>query len=256
MRILTIANHKGGTGKTATTRTLGDVLARKGYKVLLVDLDPQSSLTTSCGYSEADPNLTDVIGGSDPGNKTIKEIILHISDNLDLAPSILAMAKTEIDIYSRLSREYIVKKMLEGIANKYDLCLIDCPPSLSLLVINALAASEAVLVPTQPMPIDIAGVKMFLETINIVRDSLNPDLSILGILPTFYDDRLNTHKAGIKAMNKAGWPVLPVMIGRSVRVGESAALGESIITFEPGNPQAAAYEELGGLIELWLKKTS
>jgi len=255
MRILTIANHKGGTGKTATTRTLGDVLAAKGYKVLLVDLDPQSSLTTSCGYSEAEPNLTDVIGGTQPGTKKLKEIIITIADNLDLAASNLAMAKTEIDIFSRLSRETIVKTMLAEVSKSYDIALIDCPPSLSLLVINALTASEAVLIPAQPMPVDVAGVKLFLETVNQIRENLNPQLSILGILPTFYDDRLNTHKSGIKAMTAAGWPVLPVKIGRSVRVGESAALGESVMTFEPGNPQAAAYEELGGLIELWLKKT-
>lgn len=256
MHILTIANHKGGTGKTATTRTLGDVLARKGYKVLMVDMDPQSSLTTSCGISEVSPNLSDVLGGAQPGQAALKAIIKPISKNLDLAPSDLSMAAVDLGLISRLGGDYVLSKILDGVSGDYDLCLIDCPPSLSKLVVNALAASQAVLIPTQPMPVDVAGVKLFIKTVSEIKESLNPGLSILGILLTFYDDRLNTHKAGLEAMNSAGWPVLPVMVGRSVRVGESAALGESIMTFEPGNPQAAAYEELGGLIELWLKKTN
>ena len=255
MRILTIANHKGGTGKTATTRALGDVLARKGYKVLMVDLDPQSSLTTSCGLSEVSPNLTDVIGGAQPGDTPLKKIIKSVSENLDLAPSDLSMAGVELGLISRLGGDYVLRNILAGVSGDYDLCLIDCPPSLSKLVVNALAASEAVLIPAQAMPVDVAGVKLFLDTVRAIRDSLNPDLSILGILLTFYDDRLNTHKAALEKMTNAGWPVLPVRVGRSVRVGESAALGESIMTFEPGNPQAAAYGELGGLIELWLKKS-
>jgi chromosome partitioning protein len=139
------------------------------------------------------------------------------------------------------------------VASKYDIVLIDCPPSLSLLVINALMVAQAVMIPTQPMPVDVAGVKLFLDTVEVIRDD-NPQLSIFGILPTFFDGRLNAHQGAIEAMTKAGWPVLPVCIGRSVRVGESAALGESIITFEPDNPQAAAYRGLGGLVKLWLEK--
>lgn len=255
MHILTIANHKGGTGKTATTRALGDVLAHKGYKVLMVDLDPQSSLTTSCGLSEVSPNLTDVIGGAQAGTMLLKKIIKPVSDNLDLAPSDLSMAGVELGLISRLGGDYVLRNILVGVSADYELCLIDCPPSLSKLVVNALAASKAVLIPTQPMPVDVAGVKLFIDTVGAIRESLNPDLSILGILVTFYDDRLNTHKAGLEAMTRAGWPVLPVNIGRSVRVGEAAGLGESVITFEPNNPQAAAYNELGGLVELWLKKS-
>ena len=254
MRVLSIANHKGGTGKTATTRALGDVLANKGYKVLMLDIDPQSSLTTSCGLSEVSPNLTDVIGGAQPGKLPLKKIIKKIKDNLDLAPSDLSMAGADLGLISRLGGDYVLSRILEGAGDDYDLCLIDCPPSLSKLVINALVASQAVLIPAQPMPVDIAGVKLFIDTVRVVKDNLNPGLSIFGILTTFYDDRLNTHKAGLEAMTKAGWPVLPVYIGRSVRVGEAAALGESVITFEPDNPQAAAYNQLGELVELWLKK--
>ncbi|MCJ7782413.1 MAG: ParA family protein [Desulfobacterales bacterium] len=256
MHVLSIANHKGGTGKTATTRALGDLLARSGLWVLMIDMDPQGSLTTSCGFGDGvQPNLTDVIGGSQPGKMTLDKVIKPVSERLDLAPSNLDMAAVELGINSRLGREHILSNALANVAANYDVCLIDCPPSLSLLVVNALAASNAVLIPTQPMPVDVAGVKLFISTVEAIRDNLNKDLSILGILTTFYDDRLTTHKAGLEAMKKAGWPVLPVNIGRSVRVGEAAGLGESIMTFEPGNPQAAAYEQLGELVKLWLKKT-
>lgn len=255
MQVLSIANHKGGTGKTATTRTLGDLLARSGLRVLMVDIDPQGSLTTSCGLGDdVKPNLTDVLGGSQPGSLTLDKVIKPVSERLDLAPSNLDMAAIDLGLISRLGGDYVLSKALASVAADYDICLIDCPPSLSKLVVNALVASQAVLIPTQPMPVDVAGVKLFIKTVEQIRESIKNDLSILGILPTFYDERLNTHRAGLEAMKKAGWPVLPVNIGRSVRVGESAALGESIMTFEPGNPQAAAYSQLSELIILWLKK--
>jgi chromosome partitioning protein len=124
-----------------------------------------------------------------------------------------------------------------------------------MLVINAIVASDAVLIPTQLMPVDVTGVRRFMETVNAARKRLNTSVEILGIVPTFYDSRYNTHQAGLEAMRAANYPVLDVAIGRSVRVGEAAALGESVITYEPGNPQAANYIELGKVIERWLKKT-
>lgn len=254
MQVLAIANHKGGTGKTATTRALGDVLSHDGLRTLMVDLDPQSSLTMSCGMGQIEPNLTDVLGGAQPGKLPLAKVIRSVSTNLDLAPSNLSMAAVELGLHARLTgRERVLEKALVPVASKYDIVLIDCPPSLSLLVINALMVAQAVMIPTQPMPVDVAGVKLFLDTVEVIRDD-NPQLSIFGILPTFFDGRLNAHQGAIEAMTKAGWPVLPVCIGRSVRVGESAALGESIITFEPDNPQAAAYRGLGGLVKLWLEK--
>lgn len=254
MKILSVANHKGGVGKTATVRALGDVLAGSGVRVLMVDVDPQASLTTSCGLSEVEPNLSDVIGGAMPGKVALSKIIRVVSDGLDLAPSDLAMAAAELGLNNRYGREQVLKKALASVDHRYDLVLIDCPPSLSLLVVNALAASDSVLIPCQPMPVDVAGVKLFLDTIDVIRDNLNPELTILGILPTFFDGRLTAHQGAIAAMTKANWPVLPFRVGRSVRVGESAALGESIVTFEPGNPQTAAYQKLGEYIKTWLTR--
>jgi len=253
LKILSVANHKGGVGKTATVRALGDVISKK-HKVLMIDLDPQSSLTTSCGIAAADPNLTSVFGNSQPGNLPLVKVIQPITENLYIAPSSLDMAAVELGINARLGREYILAEAIEGLKG-FDLVIIDCPPSLSLLVINALAASNAVLIPCQPMPVDVAALRLFLKTVESVK-RINPGLSIMGILPTFYDQRLTAHKSAIDAMTAAGWAVLPFMIGRSVRVGEAGALGQSIMSYEPGNPQAAAYEKLGKAVIKWVEKKS
>ena len=253
MQVLSVANHKGGVGKTATVRALGDVLS-KNRRVLMIDLDPQSSLTASCGIQEADPNLTDVFGGAQPGSLPLAKVIKQISDNLYLAPSNLDMAAAELGITARMGREYILAKALEPIAKDYELVLIDCAPSLSLLVINALVASNAVLIPCQPLPQDVSALKLFLETVGTIEE-LNPKLSILGILPTFYDARLTAHQGALEAMSAAGWPVLPVQITRSVRVAEAAGFGESIFSYDKNNPTAAGYTELGRMVELWLSAT-
>jgi len=253
LKILSVANHKGGVGKTATVRALGDVIS-KTHRVLMIDLDPQSSLTTSCGIVEADPNLTSVIGNSQPGNLPLAKVIQPVTENLYIAPSSLDMAAVELGINARLGREYILAEAIEQLKG-FDLVIVDCPPSLSLLVINALTASNAVLIPCQPMPVDVAALRLFLKTVESVK-RINPSLSIMGILPTFYDQRLTAHKGAIEAMKAAGWAVLPFTIGRSVRVGEAGALGQSIMSYEPGNPQAAAYEKLGKAVTKWLEKKS
>jgi len=253
LKILSVANHKGGVGKTATVRALGDVIS-KTHRVLMIDLDPQSSLTTSCGIVEADPNLTSVIGNSQPGNLPLAKVIQPVTENLYIAPSSLDMAAVELGINARLGREYILAEAIEQLKG-FDLVIVDCPPSLSLLVINALTASNAVLIPCQPMPVDVAALRLLLKTVESVK-RINPGISIMGILPTFYDQRLTAHKGAIEAMKAAGWAVLPFTIGRSVRVGEAGALGQSIMSYEPGNPQAAAYEKLGKAVIKWLEKKS
>lgn len=251
MKILSIANHKGGTGKTATARALGDYMAMRGYKTLLLDMDPQASLTMSAGFRDLRPSLVDVIGGAQPGDLPIAKIVRSVRDNLDLAPSNLDMASVELGIASRLGREYILSKALKGL--RYDIAIIDCPPSVSLLVINALVACDAVLIPTQLNPVDAAGVRQFISTVDAIRDNLSAKLTILGILATFYDARLTTHRTVLEAMQAAGWAVLPVTIGRSIRVAEAAASGESVLTYDINNPQSGAYIELGEIIEKWLK---
>ena len=254
MKVLAIANHKGGVGKTATVRALGDILSRN-KRVLMVDLDPQSSLTASCGIQETDQNITAAFGGSQPGTEPLIKVIHQVSDNLYLAASSLDMAAVELSINSRLGREKILAKLLEPVEKDFDLVLIDCAPSLSLLVVNALTAADAVLIPCQPLPVDVAALRLFLETVKTINE-INPRLSVLGILPTFYDPRVLAHQGAIEAMNNAGWPVLPVAIGKNIRIAEAGALGQSVIEYDPQNKQVENFEKLGELIKKWIEKTS
>ena len=252
MRIISIANHKGGTAKTTTARTLGDYMAMQGYKTLLIDLDPQAALTMACGFREAVyPNMVDVIGGAQPGYIPIKEIIRKVKPNLYLAPANLNLSGCELGITSRIGREYIVKRALEGL--DYDLAIIDNPPSVSLLTINGLAASEGILIPTQLTPLDVNGVMQFIKLVEGIRAGLGMELEIIGILPTFYDGRLLLHQQAEKALKKAKLPLLDVAIGRTIRIASAAMSGQSILTSEPTNPQAGNYYELGKVIEKWLK---
>ncbi len=254
MQIIAIANHKGGVGKTATTHALGAGLAAAGQHVLVVDLDPQASLSGACGFSGSDPSLANVLGGDKAGTVALKGIIKTLADNLSLAPSDLSLAGTERGLYQRLGRENVLKRALETVSAAYDVCLIDCPPSLSLLTVNALNAASGVLIPTQPAAADLRGLKMFFGTLDDMQE-LNPALDVIGILPTFYDGRLNHHSAAVEALTGAGYPVMAARIGRSVKVQEAAGHAESITNYDPKNKRAEEYQELTEEIIQWLKKT-
>ena len=255
MRILAIANHKGGVAKTATVRALGDVLAAAGVRVLMIDSDHQGSLSLSCNAYEPNLCLANVYNVGGRALLPISKVIRQVSPGLDLVPASLVLAAAETEIVSRPGREFILSDALATVANVYNLVLIDCPPALGQLVINALVAADSVLIPTQPQPGDVAGVRLFLQTVEAIRSNprLNPKLTLFGLLTTFYDGRLKTHEGAVKAMTAAGWPVLPVRIPRSVRMAESATVGQSVVTFEPGSVAANAYQELGKQVLTWLK---
>jgi chromosome partitioning protein len=256
MKILAIANHKGGVGKTATARALADVIAAAGGRVLLVDSDHQGSLTLSCGLINYDgPGLADVYAVGGRGPARLADVVKPISPGVDLAPAGLSLAMAETELVNRPGREFVLSDALGGLGAAYDLVIIDCPPALGQLVTNALCAADTVLIPTPPTPADMAGVSMFLDNIEAIRANkrLNPRLTLLGVVLTFYDARLTTHQGGQAAMLGAGWPVLPVTIPRSVRVAESVAAGQSITSYEPGSPPAAAYNQLGEMVQIWLK---
>lgn len=254
MRTIAIANQKGGVGKTATAHALGVVLAKAGLRVLLVDCDPQSSLTQSAGVRDvAGCSLAEVLGGAAPGRLPMGEAVRTISPGLDLVPGDIALAGAELGLTSRLGREQVLRRALASVAGVYDLAILDCPPSLSLLTIAAIVAADTIIIPCPPQAADMRGMKLFLETLSNIKTELNPNLETLGILVTFYDSRLTHHRQALETMQAAGLPLLPVMIGRSVRVAEAAGVGQSVITYEPHNPQADNYRQLAEEIKTWLK---
>lgn len=252
MKTIAIANHKGGTGKTATAHNLGAVLAEFGRRVLLIDTDPQGSLTQAVrpgDYSGA--SLAEVIGGANPGSLQLPEVVKQVNGGLDLIPSDLELSACELGLVTRLGRENVLKRALLKVAGLYDVCLIDCPPSLGLLTVAALVAADAVMIPTQPQAVDLRGLSLFLRTLANIQE-LNPTLENLGILITFYDGRLNHHKAALEAIQDAGLPLLRAKVGRSVKVAEAAAAGLPVTEYEPSNPQTANYQELGKEVNQWL----
>jgi chromosome partitioning protein len=254
MQTIAISNQKGGVGKSATAHALGAVLAGS-RRVLLVDTDPQSSLTMACGVKDAGGrSLAEVIGGAAPGTLAIGDIVVELGERLHLAPADIALAGAELGLTSRLGRENVLRRSLVTVAGRYDVCVIDCPPSLGLLTVGALVASDGVLIPTIPQAADLRGLAMFLDTLATVKRELNQALDTIGIVATFFDGRLIHHQDAIEAMQSGDLPLLPVTIGRSVRVAEAMAAGEPVTTYDPGNKQAAAYQELGRIVESWLKE--
>jgi chromosome partitioning protein len=252
MRTIAVANQKGGCGKTTTTHTLGVHFAEGGYRVLMVDVDPQHSLTHSCGVKDAQgKSIAEVFGGAAPGKYRFKQIVRTIDDNLDLVPCTDRLAPVELQLVGRMGRENVLKQELELVAGDYDLALIDCPPSLGLMTINALVAAHGVLCPTQPAAQDLRGLGLFIQTMLGVKKQLNPELQLIGVVPTFVDLRTLHHKNILEQLRDSPLRMLPE-IGRTIRITEAPAAGETILTFEPDNPQAHAYRELGREVETWL----
>jgi chromosome partitioning protein len=253
MRTVAIANHKASVGKTATAHALGAVLAERGRRVLLVDLDPQATLTAFCGIeSAAGASLAEVLGGALPGLLYLQDVLRQVfpGQELYLAPSDLALAASELGLISRMGREEVLKKALASLCEEFDIAILDCPSSLGLLSVNALAAAQAVLVPTQPNIPDIRAMWFFLATLEQVRHELNRGIETLGILVTQYDWRLTHHRAAVEAMQAARLPVLPM--GLEQRVLPAAIDGdqERTLTYHPSSHEAEA--ALADMVEQWL----
>lgn len=247
-KIIAIANQKGGVGKTTTTASLGSALAKIGYKILLVDCDPQGSLTTSFGYSvDTDTiTLTNVMRQAIMGENISGDFIIHHKpEGIDLIAADISLAAIESTLVNvSVDREYILKDILETVSDQYDYILIDCMPSLGMLTINALVAATSVLIPLQAAFLSAKGLEQLLTTIGRVRKRLNPNLQIDGILMTMVDNRTNNAKDVLESVEKAYGQHLRIFnnkIPRSVRAEECPAVGESVLIYDPDGKVASSY---------------
>ena len=250
-RILAVAMQKGGVGKTTTTINLSAALVDLGYRVLAIDLDPQGNLTQHAGFDpEAlSPTIYDGLRAEIEGQTYDAREIAHPTDEgFDLMPSQPELSLIELSLMNTLSRERVLDTFLADIRAEYDYILIDCGPSLNLLVINALTAANSVIIPVQTEYLAARGAFMILSTIETVRQKkLNPDLYVEGILLTMADTRTLLTKdilAAVDSQFGAGQHVFQIVIKRSVRFGESVVAGQSILAYDPKNPGAQAYREV------------
>ena len=249
--VIAVVNQKGGTAKTTTVENLGIGLAREGKKVLLVDTDPQGSLTISLGYPRPDDLETTLF---DLLNKTINEDsiqpaegILHQQEGIDLIPANISLAGLEVALVNTMNRERILKQFLEPVKKDYDYVLLDCMPSLGMLTVNALAAADTTLIPVQANYLSAKGLEQLLQTINKVKRQINPKLRIDGILLTMVDSRTNYAKeisSLIRDTYGGHIKVFSAEIPRSVRAAEISSEGKSIFLHDPKGKVAEAYQKL------------
>lgn len=250
-RIITIAMQKGGVGKTTTAINLSAALAGFGQKVLAVDLDAQGNLTQHIGFDpeQLSPTIYDPLKAEVDGYESdAASAIYETGEGFHLLPSQPELSLVEVSLINTLSRERVLSNILESVASDYDFILIDCSPSLGLLVINALTAADSVLIPVQTDYLAARGAFMILSSIETVRrKKLNPNLRVEGILLTMADTRTLLSQDIQRAVNAQygdGIRIFKPVIRRSVRFGESAAAGQSILAYDPKSPGAKAYLQI------------
>ncbi|HLM93432.1 MAG TPA: AAA family ATPase [Gaiellaceae bacterium] len=240
-QVIAFANQKGGVAKTTTTLNLGVAFKEQGFEVLLVDLDPQGNLTMSQGMDpdQVERSMYDVLVHSMP----VEEII-HRAE-VDVAVSSIDLAGAEMALSSMIGRERALQKALLPVRNRYDYILIDTPPSLGLLTINALTASDGVIVPVQCEYLSLRGLVQLESTLSMIRENLNPVVEIKGILPTMYDSRtLHSREAVEMLKENFGDLVFETRIKKTVRYAEAPVEGSSVLKYDSSGPAAKAYRDL------------
>ncbi len=250
MYVCAVANQKGGVGKTTTAHNLGMVLGRK-KKVLLIDLDAQSNLTDACGFVQSDlrGSAYEVLGGG----KGLEDAVLSLGRGIDLLPASRDLAVAELAFASKLGRENLLKKALKDAA--YDFAIIDCPPSLGLLTVNALTAADGVLIPVQAEYYALAGLDLIRETMQGVIENLNPRLHTLGILLTFFDGRKSLNRdVAVGLQDRWGNLVFKTAIRDNVALAEAPSNGQSIFDYRSQSYGAQDYAALAREFMLRVRK--
>ncbi len=243
-RIIAIINQKGGVGKTTTAINLSSALAHANHKILLIDFDPQGNTTSGLGIDKRSLNqcvYDMILNGADPKSVLIKNVYA----NLDVIPATIDLAGAEVELVTQISRETRLKDAIEPLVGKYEYIIIDCPPSLGLLTINSLVAANGLIIPIQSEFYALEGVTKLLESMKLVKDRLNKDLEIYGVLITMFDGRTTiARQVADEVKNYFGDLVFETVVPRSVKLSEAPSYGEPINVYHPTGKGAKAYDEL------------